>query len=565
MCTGSIPPLIDPQGMIPPMCPDGYFYDPVNNVCCPNATPPIVASSTTYASALSGMSAAEFDPAQAAKVAMQGVKDSGGFETLIAGILRMAVRFLKVLIIEAASLLDDVLATLADVFQAAQGQTSSGYYDLAAKLVTDLLGVETSGAALFAAFTQGGRQAAMTKLGGDIFDVLAAEFANVAQSGSGGSFTIPQSTGQFGLPDVQLSPAQGVAGGKAFLGYASSFAIREGNTDMLAAYLPHGIGEMFKDFAEDFSKNLGIGRIGRLVWKPLVTTMVGTPMQQALNIAYRPKLLDAGEAVRAQITGDLDNAGLAAELNLQGLSDARQQAIYWQHAKALDFGQIRTLAATGAFADADTQTWLARIGHNTVVGPLLMQAADIQPAREECLVAARHFAQQYLTGKITRVQMEGAIKSVVTGVNGTTFLTAGEVAGFMALPEIASAAPRKHLSLFQLQRDYIDGLITLQEFSDAALALGYSTDDVQILEQELLIAAKRASDKAAKAAAALSRGKLAKLTVAQMKTAFETGLLDQAEIEAELSARGYTQQAIDTLITEFRVAAKLQPPGTPQP
>lgn len=560
-----VPPIPDPLGTGIPQCPDGYTYNPASNLCDLNNPPPVNTGDPVIRDIITGLADTNVDVAQVWKVGAQGIKKSGLIEYIIVAALSQVVRALSPLIEIAASLLDDVLTVLAGVFQAAQGQNSAGYYLLAGAMVTDLLGVATDGKALFDAFTKGGRQAAMAKLGGDIFDVLVSEFANITQSSATGEFTVPPGTGLAGLPAVTLTPEQGVAGAKAFLGYASSFAIREGNTDMLAAYLPHGIGEMFKDFAEDFSKNLGIGRIGRLVWKPAVTTMVATPMQQALNIQYRPTLYDAGQAVRAFITGDLDALGLAAELALHGWSDKRQAGVFWQHAKALDFNDIRTLYAVGQFTDTDVALWAQRLGHTSTVISFMQAALDARPAREECLAAARHFAQRYLNGLITRVQFEGALDSVRHKIDGTPLLTDGEVAALKQLPEIASAAPRRHLSLNQLTRQYEDGLLTLNEFSAAAASMGYSADDVQLLEQELLIAAKRASDRAAKAAAAARRGKLAKLSIAQLKTGFETGLLDLPEIEAELTLRGYAPAAVDAMAAEFRIAAKLQPPGTPLP
>jgi len=558
-----IPPLPDPLGTGIPQCPDGYTFDPVQGLCCPNAIPPVNVQDPTIRATVSALADTEFDPAQAYKVGMQGVKDSGIIERIVVAFLRGAVKLLAPLIEEAASLVDDLLTVLAEAFQAAQGQHATGYYRLAATLMTDLMGISANGDSLVAAFQSGGRQNAMSQLGGDIYDVLASEFANITQTASDGSFTVAKGTGVAGLPAITLTPEQGVAGGKAFLGYAAGFSIREGNTDLLAAILPHGVGEIFKDFAEDFAKNLGIGRLARQVWKPLVTTMVGTPMQQALNLQYRPKLYDAGQACRAFVTGDLDAPGLARELSLQGYSDARQAGIFWQHVKGLDYAQLRDLWAVGAIADSDLTTWMQRIGHPSTVQALMMQASDVAPARAACLATARHFAEMYLLGKITRVQFQGAVNSVQHKLDGTNLLTDGEVAALLSLPVIAGAAPLHHLSIPMLFRNYEDGLITLTEFTDKVTALGYSADEVTVLEQELLISAKRAADRAAKAQVAAQKGLLAKLTVAQMKTAFEDGILTLAQVEAELTARGFATDAIATIAQEFLIAAKLKAPGTP--
>ena len=184
--------------------------------------------------------------------------------------------------------------------------------------------------------------------------------------------------------------------------------------------------------------------------------------------------------------------------------------------------------------------------------------------RDSVLAAARSFASQYLHGKITNVQYTGAIDSIKNKLDGTAILTSGEVDNLKRLASIAGAAPRRHLSVPQLYRDYLDGLITLQEFEADATAIGYSADDVTLLTQELLLSEKRAASRAARTAAAALRGPLAKLTVAQMETGFTTGVLDIATIEQELQARNYTAAAIADLVAQFRTKAGLQAPGTPQ-
>jgi hypothetical protein len=294
-----------------------------------------------------------------------------------------------------------------------------------------------------------------------------------------------------------------------------------------------------------------------------VSTLVATPAQQAMNLQYRPTLFDVGAAVRAYVTGDLDAQGLARELSLHGLSDARQTALFWQHARGLDLADIRTLQATGIFAEADVATWRARLGHDGTVSSFMTQAEDMRPARDACLLTARHYATEYLTGRITRTQLEGAINSVRHTLNGAPLLTDGEVTNLLALPEVVGGAARKHVSLNMLTRSYEDGLITLNEFSDAATALGYSADDVRLLEQELLVAAKRAQERAAKAAVSAARGLFAKLSVAQMKTAYTEGIMTLEQVRAELAARQYAQSAIDTIATEFLIAAGLAPKQPP--
>jgi hypothetical protein len=548
-----------------PTCPAGYHYDPATQLCCPDSNAPFDYQDPTIRATVTGWADHTFDPNKAYKVGMQGVKASGVIEAWIVGFLRAGIRLLGPLIQEAASLFDDFLTILGEVFLQAQGQGSRGYYELAAGMVTDLLGISSSGASLYHAFTTGGRQAAMKELGGNIFDVLASEFADIAQTSSGGEYEIPKGTGVGNLPDVTLSPARGVAGAKAFLGYAAGFSIREGNTDMLAALIPHDVGKLFKDFAEDFAKNLGIGRIARLVWKPLVTGLVVTPMEWAMREQYRPTVYSVGEAYRAWASGVYSTEELQSELARLGWSDKRQEGLRWQHLKTPDRATLRTLHATAGISDEDYAMWEGRDGRTPEVTALLDAHDDFSVARTAVLHAASHYASEYLLGHITRTQFSGAVNSIKHTVNARAILTDGEITALDSLPVITGLAPRRHLSVAMLMRQYEDGLLTLGEFEAAVLAMGFGPDDARLLVQELLISAKRAADRNARAIANAHRGKLAKLSLAKLETAFVDGLIDLSEVRAELTARQYASAAIETIVSEFLIKAKLQqstPPNT---
>lgn len=563
MPTQGLLPGQDPVTGLFNVCPIGYSYDAASQSCLPNSTSPVDLSDPTIRKTVIGIANQPFDPKQAVQIGMEGVKDSGIIERVVVAFLTGGLKLLGPLIQEAASLYDDFLALLAQVFLSAQGQSSTGYYLLAAAMMEDMLGVKTDGNAMAAAFRSGGRQAAMVQLGGSFFDALAAEFTNTATTAPDGTFSNPPGTGLGGLPNVPITPEGGLVGLRAFVGYVCSFAIREGNTDALAALIPHGYGEVFKDFAEDFAKGLGIGRMLRPAMKPFITTFLATPTQQLFNKQYRPTMLSLKQAYVAWNQGVITSDQLLEIQARHGFADAYGTSLQWENLEKPTREALRIRNVTDPTFAPDYAVWMARLGYAQEVVKLIDAADDVTPMRDAALNAARSFVHQYLSSKITREQCLGAINSVAAMNDGTPLLSAGELAAFNKIPVIGSAAPRRHLSLAQLQRDYIDGLITLQEFEADMTAAGYSADDVTVTTQELLVAAKRASDKATRAAATAQRGPLAKLTVAQMQTGFGAGLFTLAEIEAELTARGYAPDAITGLAAEFRIKAGLQQPNAP--
>ena len=559
---GCIPPIPD-FNTGAPTCPEGYFYDPIQKLCCPVTTAPVNLQDPTIKKLVYGLGEAEQDFAQAAKVGMQGVKASGIIERFIVAALELPLILLAPLITFAASLFDDLLTVLSKAFLASQGEQGTGYYRLAAALMTDMLNIRIGEESLVQSFQHGGRVDAMRVLGGKVVDTLAGEFLGVKQTASDGTFTAAPGAGIGGLPDVTLSTEQGLGGLRAFVGFMTAFAIREGNTDMLASLLPFGTGEIFKDFTEDFAKNLGIGRLARMAWKPLVTTAIATPVQWAMFEQYRPTLLSMGEAFRAWASNDYSDADLDAELAKHGLNKKRQIALLWQHLKGPDRAMLRALHVTGQIDEQTYALWEGREGRTPEVTALLDKGDDMLPVRMGVLRAAESFLSSYLHGKITAKQYEENVNSIRKAPGGHDLLTDGEVVNLLNVASIAVAGSRRHLSVAALTREYEDGVISLGEFEQHVTDMGYSPDDVQILVQELLISAKRASDRNARAAAGARRGALEKLSVAKMETAYLDGLLTLEEIRAELAVRQYAPSAIDTIISEFLVKAGLQPKQPP--
>lgn len=557
---GCIPPIPD-FNTGAPTCPLGYTYDPVQNLCCPNSQAPVDFSDPTIRKLVTGLPDVSIDPAQASRLGMQGVAASGIIERAVVAFLRGIITLVGPLLYEAASLIDDFLVVLSNVFFYAQGQRSTGYYLLAAALMEDLLGIAVDGNQLYKDFQSKGRLSSMVTLGGSLWNTLAGEFTGVAQSNTSGAFTTQPGKGIGGLPAVTLSPTQGMDGARAFLGFAASFAMREGNTDLLADYLPYGLGHWFKDFAEDFSKSLGIGRMARLVYKPLVKVTVADRVQEALNMQYRPTLPTPRQAYAMWNQGTITVDQLRTILSMHGFADDMSAALQYESLERPTRAELRAGHAAGAIDDTTYNTWMARIGYTPELIALLDAYEDTLPMRDSVLAAARSFASQYLHGRITKVQYTGAIDSIKNKLDGSPILTTGEVDNLKRLASIAGAAPRRHMGVVQLYREYLDSLITLQEFEAAATALGYSQDDVTLLTQELLISEKRAASKAAAAAAKALRGPLYKLTIAQMEAGYVAGILDIATIEEELAARKYTPVAIADLVAQFNTKAG-KPPAT---
>src|SRR4029077_6578396 len=103
------------------------------------------------------------------------------------------------------------------VLTAMQGINQPGFFALIAAVLGDLLGVEFPQQAIQDAFQKRGSIAAMQVVGGNIFDTLAGEFTA-------------------GVTPGAMAPSAAPA--KAFLGFLTSFAVRQGNVALMSELLP---------------------------------------------------------------------------------------------------------------------------------------------------------------------------------------------------------------------------------------------------------------------------------------------------------------------------------------
>ncbi len=484
------------------------------------AGPPIVVTVTDIADK-------EIDPKQEEKLRAVGRKEAGEpqgwwgalWASIIDGFLWLLSGFV--------GLADKFFALIAKAFLTAQGEKNPEFYELTAALITDLTGVRVDGSKLIEAFQQRGRVSAMREVGGGLFDVLSGEFAGVEQEATVEGFTEPKGDGIGGLPVKELSAQQGVNAARAFLGFAMSFAVREGNTDMLAEIIPSFMGyapaRAFKDFAEDFSKSLGIGRLLRLVMRPLINTMVGIPLQWALNEQYRPTHLGAAESIRAFFRTTIKGEQLDKDLAQLGFSQDRIQELIEQARPLLEVNTLRKAFNRGDLTRDQFNSRLQDRGFTPDQVDILFQEGASQLSESDIftLFRAGVFTGDEARGRLIKLgwrleEVELNVKADILrrlepiAQNTISIAEKAVLDGTMDLIEFSDllqglplyedertgiatmmgkklALRRRPLTLAEMRKAFIDGIIDLSEWLEFLQRVGFTTSDAQILTQQLLL------------------------------------------------------------------------------
>jgi hypothetical protein len=406
----------------------------------------------------------------------------------------LPAEILKAAITLTAAAFDEILSLIVPFLTASQGEQTDGFYNLVAGLLNDLLGVEVAGSDLSAAQNDRGRIGAMQQVGGDLFTALANEFiGNQPDAGEGGG-----PGGLPGTPGQPLTPDQGVKAAKAFIGFLLSFSVRQGNVAVLSDALSWHILGQIREYGEMMAKNLGLSRLGRRALQPFVQTLIATPLQQALNQQYRPHVMDSKQLASAFLRGEIDASDYRRRLTLQGFTDGDIQLLLSDTYTRIPLEDAFLLHENGVLTDSDFQARVAALGFNSSDIGLIVQARQYAAVQGADRAYAKEITTQLANGVITATDYQTAFDALRIPKLEKDALTRNANA--------LLAHHRKQLSLGFLKRAYLDASISLDEYIAHALAMGYSQDDVDLLEIELLFDQKKqAATAAAKAAAAAKK------------------------------------------------------------
>jgi hypothetical protein len=396
----------------------------------------------------------------AGKLVAEGTKDSGWQERMAAAIVLGFVRLLTPAVRILADSIDEILSAVAELFLAGQGEGSRGFARLTAALIGDLLGVEVDGDALWAQFALRGRIAAMQTVGADFSDVITKE---LIQSGD-------------------VSPEQGELAVKAFLGFVLSFAVRQGNIEFLTQLVPEEfrVAEGFRMYGELMAKNLGLGRLTRMVLKPLLTTLAATPFQWRLNQQFHPTQFKEADLVNPFQQTLMGHDTIFKAMDLLGYSPDKIEELIKLHSKKRPLADLELLDRYGIVPREQTLNALTELGYPDDIQEIILEGVDLQRADAalRSLVDAAETAA--VDGHITVDDFSALLDSLPLGHHEKGFR-------LQAL-QYKVKAPHTHLTLAQAQKAFEEGIWDLGQLESYLTARGYSADDVNTLELLTLLA-----------------------------------------------------------------------------
>lgn len=426
-----------------------------------------------------------------------------------------------------------VVSDFVTVWEALESVNSPGFFALIGALLSQQLATEVDPNALQNAFRVGGTRGGLQAVGGAFYDNLKG----ILQAGGS---ALPWTA-----TDV---PA------KQFMGFLIEYAIRAANTEVVTKFLPEEVrfGEGFTAYGENLEKTLGLGRMARRAFQPLMQILIADPLTRQLNSAYTPKQLSEAQYVRAFVRGDIDAGTLQQNLAELGYHPNLQSVLIAENTKALTVRELLDFTRVSGGGSATPTGAMQQLGYSPSNSDAVWQSSIeslVDPLRKQFL--------NELTNELRKGEID---LPTATNLLNSTSLFPQESSWYQQIWTQMLSQPRKRLSESQVEKAFVDGVIDMSAVQNYWLQSGYSFTDIQTLTALLLLRLQGGTK--------TTTGHTGRkhLTEAEIQKAIKEGIISVSQAQAYWTGMGYGAIDIEILTALYGGTSPGTPPivsGTP--
>lgn len=457
------------------------------------------------------------------------------------------------------------LTVLVQILDKAEGQEDPYFQQYLAALLTDLFDVPVNTTMLLRRAGDRGRLGAFNELGRQFYDVLVGQLVSPEARGGAGIGAIAGS-GAPGAPGTQrLSSAQGRIAAQRWLGFVMNFAGKSGLVKTITSLFSLGLLDQVGEVPDEFSRNLGIGRLTRVAITPVLQTLIAHPLRWQLAEEFRPENLADGTALNLWAKGYIDRDLLYRTLAQSGYADSLISTMAASQHSEMGLVDLERMVRWKKLSPADALTRLRRKGYLAVEGQLSLE--EIELARQDSRISSyiATVADLYADKKVDDafIRRELATLPISTEEQFWIRKTAGLKAEFV----------ERRLSLAQMENAVQEGIVDFFEFTEFLRDQHFPVRDQQIITAALRLkmneeaakeraaqereaaararAEQEAREKAARIAGTLPGAAPRRLTLAQMRAAAMDGIITDQEYADFLSAEGYGARDREILLADL--------------
>lgn len=443
-----------------------------------------------------------------------GLQTTGALGSMLNSLFQILVQWVTWMIGWLVRIALQVLTFFIGVLTNVETDSSAAYGALVAATLYNLLGVKVDPSSVSTRAGGAGRAAAAQSMGNALIQAL---FSGV----------LSQTSGAIAPSDAPVQQFAGTAMEIELNGWLESW---------IADASSYHILEKYGDLKDGIVRAMGISRMSRQAFAPLVKTFLHDPYQAKLDNTYRPKPISEGTALSAFLRGKIDSDQLDAILGPQGYSADYQTYLVQQHQKYLPDADIEYLLSRGIWTHDQANAYLQAQEWNPSYADYkiqIWQDKALQKYRTEALSIA---TEAYVRGDMDQGSLQALVNS--------SGLTDVENSWIMANANLKRSLHITHLSRGDIEAGILDGIMNLTDLEAWAVRNNMPATEEALLE--LMVVFKLAS-KSASAVAKANAAK-AKAQIAQQKTAAAAS--KTAQTQALAADKGVTVAQAETLVVD---------------
>jgi hypothetical protein len=347
----------------------------------------------------------------------------------------------------------------------AKAQSGSGFQDLISAGLADLFGTEINISGAGSGEGSGNPRADATATGNAIFNAFISMLGGLSE----------------------ISPAQGAANAKQFLGFGTNFAVVTAFLGIIGGLVPEIHLDELKLIGEEVHHALGLGRLTHTAITPLVRNLISQPLDLWLKYQLRPDRLPEAQVVRALRAGAMTEDVARQQLAEKGYRDPDIDFLIADLSVKLALSELVLLLNNGDIQVQDAINNLTLSGMPEDQAKLQLRASDLAAARTQQMALLSELETAYVAGYVDQATYNSVLSNLSLGDL--------EEANFRAKVGFKQEVPRTTVSWGELVTAVVDGIVTF-DYSDQWMKnKGYGPQDQQILTYELLGKLKDAADK----------------------------------------------------------------------
>lgn len=295
-----------------------------------------------------------------------------------------------------------------------------------------------------------------------------------------------------------IDPKKGFDAARQFTGQIAEFGATTGLLDILGGMVPEIHLNVLGEIGAQVGGGFGLGRLHRVVMRPLLTTLMAVPYQHYLNQLLRPTPYSRGDLFNPYTGASLPDADLYSAGALLGFTKDKIDALIRMHRKKITPADVQTLSRWQLLPSDQIAQISKDAGIDDNYSSLLTILDGISRADSRVQLFVTALETAFVDGEIDQTEFESSLNSLPIHPNERDIVK--KTAAF----RLAIHTKHKRVSEAHIEYAFEHGLVDLAELESFYAAAGYDDESVTILTQIVLYRTKVLADTAAAKAARLA-------------------------------------------------------------